>query len=138
MPCAAPAIWTGCGPGTSGTTGPRWRHSSTVDPDGDVAGCPRALAMAAAWFERDRPRCDQRQPVGKCLLLLSVVADEIPCRTLQLALGGTGACLGGARCSGPTQQLPMRKCRDEMHWGSGFILRARRVREARVMNRAGE
>ena len=34
--------------------------------------------------------------------------DEIPCRTLQLALGGTGACLGGASCSWPTQQLPMR------------------------------
>src|SRR4029077_256353 len=34
---------------------------------------PSALAMAAAWFERDRPRCDQRQPAGKCLLLLSVV-----------------------------------------------------------------
>ena len=31
----------------------------------------------------------------------------------------------------------MRKCRDEMHWGSGFILRARRVREARVINPAG-
>src|SRR5258705_5067240 len=46
--------------------------------------------------------------------------DEIPCRTLQLALAGTGACLGGASCSWPTQQLPMRKCpRGEMHWGQG-------------------
>src|SRR6478752_5736292 len=93
MPCAVPDISAGCGPGTSGTTGPRWRHSSTVDPDGDVAGCPRRWPWRPPGSKgiahdviNGRPSAAQCCP------------DEILCRTLQLALGGTGACLGGASC----------------------------------------
>jgi hypothetical protein len=37
-------------------------------------------------------------PVAQCY------PDEIPRRTLQLALAGTGACSGGASCSWPTQR----------------------------------